>query len=58
MKEYTDIFPASSSNAITKEYYYTLLDQINRGTCSQKICSVVHKNGSYEYCTYHLITVI
>lgn len=57
MKNY-DTFPASSSNQITKQYYYFLLEQINNGTCSKKVCKILHRNGSYTYKTYHLISVM
>ena len=56
MDEYS-VFPTSASNQITKEYYYTLIGQINNGTCSKKVSKVLRKNGSYEYFTYHLISV-
>ena len=40
---------------ITKEYYFHLIGQINNGTCSIKVCKMLHINGSYEYYTYHLV---
>lgn len=46
---------ASSDNQITKLYYYTLVGQINRGTCSKKVCKILRRNGSHKYFTYHLI---
>lgn len=55
MVEY-EIFPATSSNAITKEYYMFLVDQINRGTCSKKVEQILHQNGNYKYFTYHLVS--
>lgn len=55
MREY-DTYPATRSNQITKEYYYTLLDQINRGTCSKKVQRITRRNGSHCYETYHLVS--
>lgn len=57
MREY-NIFPASISNQITKEYYDVLIGQINNGTCSLQASRVLRRNGSYEYFTYHLISSI
>ncbi len=57
MREY-DIHAATTSNQITAEYYFTLVGQINRGTCTKKVQKVTHKNGNYVYETYHLISVI
>ena len=45
----------NQSNQITKEYYYTLVGQINNGTCTKKVCKILHTNGTYKYFTYHLI---
>lgn len=56
MKEYYT-FPASTGNQITKEYYHVLVEQINNGTCSQKVSKILRKNGNHEYFTYHLISV-
>jgi len=55
MREY-EIFPASDSNQITEDYYMVLVGQINNGTCSKKVSQVIHRNGSYIYFTYHLIS--
>ncbi|GAB6439318.1 hypothetical protein bcgnr5369_00170 [Bacillus cereus] len=55
MKE-SNLYPASLSNQITASYYFTLVEQINNGTCSKKVGKVLRKNGSYEYFTYHLIS--
>lgn len=52
----TDIFPATSSNQITEEYYYFLVGQINRGVSSQRVQKILRTNGSYKYFTYHLIS--
>ena len=51
------MFPATTSNQITKDYYYFLIGEINRGTCTKKVCEVLRKNGNYQYNTYHLISV-
>ena len=51
------MFPANTSNQITKNYYYFLIGEINRGVCNKKVCKVLRKNGSYQYNTYHLISV-
>ena len=56
MREY--ICPASTSNQITKDYYYSLVEQINNRTCSKKVSKVLRKNGNYEYFTYHLISTM
>jgi hypothetical protein len=55
MREY-NMFPATTANQITKEYYHVLIGQINNGTCSKKVQQVLRKNGSYSYFTYHLIS--
>lgn len=57
MIEYT-IYPATTSNQITKSYYFSLLDQINRGTCSKTVKELIRRNGTYEYSTYHLTSVM
>lgn len=49
------IYPPSISNQITAEYYFHLIGQINRGTCSKKAIKIIHRNGSYIYETYHLV---
>lgn len=48
------IFPVSTSNQITEGYYYSLVGQINRGTCSKRVCKVLRRNGTHTYTTYHL----
>lgn len=53
-----DIFPATTSNQITKDYYYTLIEQINKGTCSKKVARMLHENGTHKYFTYHLVSVM
>lgn len=55
MKEYNRV-PATRANEITKDYYFFLVGQINRGTCSKQVCKILRKNGSWEYYTYHLIS--
>lgn len=57
MKE-SNIYPVSTGNRITKGYYYSLVEQINNGTCSKKVSKVLRKNGGYEYFTYHLISTM
>lgn len=54
MREYYT-FPMSSSNQITKEYYDSLIGQINNGTCSKQVSKRLRKNGNHEYFTYHLV---
>lgn len=44
-----------SYNQITSEYYYVLIDQINRGTCNKVVRRVMRTNGSHTYFTYHLL---
>lgn len=51
------IFPASTSNQMTEEYYNFLVGQINRGVSKHKVCRVLHQNGSHKYFTYHLVSV-
>jgi len=51
-------YAPTTSNQITKSYYFTLLDQINRGSCSKKVRQVVRRNGNHEYITYHLTSTI
>ena len=48
------MFPARTSNQITKEYYYFLKEQINKNTCFLSVCEVKHSNGTYKYFPYHL----
>jgi hypothetical protein len=50
------IFQASRNNQITAEYYFCLVGQINRGTCSKKVQKITRRNGSHNYETYHLIS--
>lgn len=52
-----NIYPASRSNEITKEYYNFLVGEMNRGTTKKKVSRVMRRNGSYVYFTYHLISV-
>ncbi len=52
----TIIYPASTSNQITKDYYNALIGQINRGTCSKQVQRVIHQNGTHTYETYHLVS--
>jgi hypothetical protein len=48
------MFPMTASNQITEEYYFVLIGQINRGTCSLKVGKRLLQNGRYSY---HLISV-
>lgn len=50
-------FPATTSNQISSEYYFVLVGQINRGTCTKQVAKILRTNGSYTYFTYHLISV-
>lgn len=52
------MFPASTSNQITSEYYFALVEQINNGTCSKQVAKIERRNGSHTYYTYHLISVL
>ena len=52
------MYSASTSNQITKEYYNSLIGQINNGTCSKQVSKRLRKNGSHEYFTYHLVSTI
>ena len=52
-----NIYPASRSNEITKEYYNFLVGEMNRGTTKKKVSRVMRRNGSHVYFTYHLISV-
>lgn len=51
-----NLFPANGGNQITKDYYMFLVGQINRGTCSKKVCRVLRQNGNHKYFTYHLVS--
>lgn len=55
MREYPT-YGACNANAITEEYYYFLVGQINNKTCSKQVCKIERSNGSYKYYTYHLIS--
>ena len=57
MKKY-NLFPPTTNNQISKEYYYSLIGQVNRGTCSKLVQAVNRNNGSYKYITYHLISTM
>lgn len=47
-------FPASRSNAITKEYYQHLVGEINNKTLKSAVCKVTNETFGTE--TYHLLT--
>ena len=57
MKEY-NVYSSSTSNQITEDYYYSLIGQINAGTCSKRVSKILRKNGNHEYFTYHLISTM
>jgi len=47
---------ATTANQITANYYFCLVGQINRGTCSKKVTKITHHNGADNYYdTYHLV---
>lgn len=46
----------SNSNAITKDYYYFLVGEINRGTMKKAVCRVEYLEYG-NYTTYHLISI-
>jgi len=48
------MFVPSASNQITSGYYFCLIGQINRGTCTKPVVSVLRQNGTHTYFTYHL----
>lgn len=50
------LFPATRSNEITEGYYFCIVGQISRGTCSKKVQKIMRRNGSHEYFTYHLVS--
>lgn len=53
------MYPATLSNQITEGFYYFLVGEINRGTIRNKtVFKVLRKNGSHEYYTYHLTSVM
>lgn len=50
------IYPARQSNAITKDYYYTVREMMLNGTTNLRVQKFLRRNGSHTYWTYHLIT--
>lgn len=48
-------FPASHSNSITKEYYWFLVGEINRGTIKAAVCRI--ENFTFNTESYYLISV-
>jgi len=46
------MFSASRGNQITYEYFCLL-----GGLSNKNVAKILHKNGSYIYFTYHLISV-
>jgi hypothetical protein len=49
-----DTVAASSANQITKEYYFHLVGEINRGTILKAVCRC--HDYRFNYTTYHLIS--
>lgn len=49
-----DTFPASNSNEITREYYNSLIGEINRGTIHKAICRI--ENKTFGTTRYYLIS--
>lgn len=54
-KDVCNIVAACSANQITKDYYFFLCGQINRGTMKKAVCSIYYKQS--DYTTYHLISI-
>ena len=50
------MYPPTTSNQITKEYYNHLIGEQNRGTTKLRVCVVTRTNGSHRYETYHLVS--
>lgn len=50
----TTIFPPSPSNAITKEYYFHLIGEINKKVLRCAVCKV--ENLSFNTTDYYLLT--
>ena len=51
-----NIYPATTSNQITKDYYYTVVEMQNNNTTNLRVSKVLRSNGNHKYFTYHLIT--
>jgi hypothetical protein len=49
--------PASTGNAITKEYYDFLVGQINNGTMYKAVCRIEDKRFGKYGTSYHLISL-
>lgn len=49
-------FPASRGNMITKERYWFLVGEINRGTIKGAVCRIEYPQFG-NYCEYHDLTV-
>ena len=49
------IYPTSSSNGITKEYYNFLVGEINRGTIHKAVCKVTDERF-YNAVGYYLVS--
>ena len=50
-----DTFPVTRGNQITKEYYNSLIGEINRGTIFKVVCRI--ENKLFGTVSYHLISV-
>lgn len=48
------ISPASRTNAITEDYYWFLVGEINRGTIKAGVCRIENKRLGHT--SYHLLT--
>ncbi len=49
-----DTYPATHSNAITKDYYNFLVGEINRGTIYKAVCRI--ENPKFGSVSYYLIS--
>lgn len=52
--EVGNTFPCRSSNRITKEYYWFLVGEINRGTIKRAVCRI--ENHTFGTESYYLIS--
>ena len=53
-KQPVDTYPCRSSNRITKEYYWFLVGEINRGTMFKSVCRI--ENPVFGTESYYLIS--
>jgi len=47
-------YPATTGNQITKEYYNSLIGEINRGTIHKAVCRI--ENKTFGIVSYYLIS--